>query len=155
MHHRAQAQAGRLHAAPKRVRRRGHVATGANSGSTTARRLLHVGIGALGWVIFAGLWVWQLEVFVPSNWLAGLKALGVMLIVFALATPAWVAWNRNIYRRRHRRTTALVREVDFERDALGRTIAADPGVRTASGEIVVEVDGDDRTKRYRALTPAR
>jgi hypothetical protein len=161
---RGRAPGGRIQPAPRRdatanraparragaVAGRGHVATGASSGSTPARRALHVAIGVLGWALFAGLWVWQLEVFVPSNWLAGLEALGVILAVFALATPTWVAWNRSIYRRRHRRTTPLVLEVDFERDRLGRTIEADPGVRTADGEIAVEVDGDAGVKSYRA-----
>ena len=134
---------------------RGHVASGSGSRATTTRRAAHVAAGLLGWTVFVGLWVWQLEVYVPDQWLAGIVMIVAVLGAFAVATPAWVAWNRNIYRRRHRRTKPLVMEVAFDEDALGRRIVADPGVRTAPGRIVVEVDETGRAKTYRVAARGR
>jgi len=126
------------------------VATGARSRASAGRRALHVAIGAGSWLAFAGLWAWQLNVSVPPTWPLALAALAAVLLAYSLLVPAWVRWNRNIFRRRHRRTAAAVHPVDFSHDMLGRTVAVAPELDLDPKTIVVTVSGDDATKLYRA-----
>ena len=66
-----------------------------------------------------------------------------------MLSVVWVRWNQGIYRRRHNRRTPLVTEVQFERDAVGRRIAAPPDGLDGS-EIVITIDGPAAVKRYLA-----
>ena len=52
--------------------------------------------------------------------------------------------------RRHTRGAPIVREVRFDRDALGRVIVAKPGMRYCAGVIEVSLDHDESVKTYRA-----
>jgi len=71
------------------------------------------------------------------------------LALFTVLTLGWVRWNRNIYRRRHRRKAPLVQAVSFVQDTQGRTIVAPPELRERSGEIVVSLTGPELgVKRY-------
>jgi hypothetical protein len=107
-------------------------------------------MGALGWVGFAALWAWQLLVFVPGDWFVGVIAIAVTVVLFAGLAPAWVHWNRNIYRRRHRRTSAIKRSVQLDHDTLGRTVVLGPGVNVTDREIVVTADSQANVKHYDA-----
>jgi hypothetical protein len=141
------------------VQRHGPVAlTGSRAGTGAGRRLGHVAIGVVGWLALAALWAWQLEVYVPADWLGGVALIGVLLVGWTCFLLVWVAWSRGIYRRRHRRTEPLSRSVDFAHDALGRRIAVPPGIRTVRGQLLVSVSADG-VKRYeqaprRPLDPA-
>ena len=121
--------------------------TGSRSGTGARRRLAHVAIGVAGWLALAALWAWQLEVYVPADWLAGVELIGLLLVGWTGFSLAWVAWSRRIYRRRHRRTEPLSRSVDFAHDALGRRVVTPPGIAEARGQVVVSLSGDD-VKRY-------
>jgi hypothetical protein len=66
----------------------------------------------MSWIVLAALWVWQLDVYVPSNWFGGVALIIVLLAGWTCFSMMWVGWCRNIYRRRHRRTSAPEREVD-------------------------------------------
>jgi hypothetical protein len=125
--------------------------SGSRAGTEPRRRFAHVLIGAASWAALGALWVWQLNVGVPSNWLAGIELILVMLVVWTLFTLVWVAWNRNIYRRRHRRTTAVQRALSFERDPLGRRVLAPAGIGEARGQILITIEAD-AVKRY-SLAP--
>jgi len=127
------------------------VGTGARSRATPARKAFHILLGVLSWVGFAALWVWQLEVSVPADWGVAVAGLVVVLAIYGIYVTGWVAWNRNIYRRRHRRTEALEIEVGFERDSLGRSINADPRLVLHPGEVVVTVSDDEQVKHYVAV----
>jgi hypothetical protein len=86
--------------------------TGSRSSASPRRRRGHVLLGAMSWIVLAALWVWQLDVYVPSNWFGGVALIIVLLAGWTCFSMMWVAWCRNIYRRRHRRTSAPEREVD-------------------------------------------
>jgi multisubunit Na+/H+ antiporter MnhE subunit len=107
-------------------------------------------VGAGSWLGFAGLWVWQLNVSVPPQWPIALAALAGILVAYSVAVPAWVRWNRSIYRRRHRRTSSVEVPMDFSHDRLGRTVALAPELDLDPSTIVVTVSEDDATKLYRA-----
>ena len=126
------------------------VATGARSRAGRGRRVLHVLVGIGAWAAFAGLWIWQLNVSVPTDWPQALLSIFALLAVYAVLVPAWVHWNRSIYRRRHRRTEPLEIDVDFEHDMLGRRIALGPELALGPAEIAVTVSADGATKIYRA-----
>lgn len=126
------------------------VATGARSRASARRRVLHVVVGAGSWLGFAGLWVWQLNVSVPPNWPIALAGLAGVFGAYAVLVPAWVRWNRSIYRRRHRRTSSVQVPVDFGHDMMGRTVAVAPELDLDPPTIVVTVSEDDSTKLYRA-----
>jgi hypothetical protein len=126
------------------------VATGASSRASARRRFLHLAAGAGSWLGFAGLWVWQLDVSVPPGWPWAIAALAVVLGAYAVMVPAWVRWNRAIYRRRHRRTSPVQIPVDFSHDMMGRTVAVAPELALYPPMIVVTVSEDDSTKLYRA-----
>lgn len=96
---------------------------------------------------------WQLKVYVPAEWLGGVSLLVAVAAAFTALTPAWVWWNRNIYRRRHRRRTPLVREVGMERDALGRELLVAPEVLLNPTEVRVTVDSGGAVKRYDVPPP--
>jgi hypothetical protein len=108
-------------------------------------------IGIAGWIALAALWVWQLGAHVPANWFNGVELILAMLAGWVCLSGAWVAWNRSISRRRHRRTSPIEREVDFAHDTLGRPIVLAPAVRTARGQVLVSVDASG-IKRYRLAT---
>jgi hypothetical protein len=126
------------------------VATGARSRASSWRRVLHLLVGAGSWLGFAALWAWQLDVNVPPNWPVALAALAAVLAGYAVLVPAWVRWNRAIYRRRHRRTTSVQVPVDFRQDMMGRTVSVAPELDLDPATIVVTVSEDDSTKLYRA-----
>jgi hypothetical protein len=122
--------------------------TGSRSRAGHAQLLAHLLVGLAGWVVLAGLWVWQLKVHVPANWLGGVELILALLAVWVCFSIAWVEWNRSIYRRRHRRTRPIERELDFTRDSLGRPVIASPGLASARGQLIVSVDAEG-VKRYR------
>ncbi|WP_205697279.1 hypothetical protein [Conexibacter sp. SYSU D00693] len=127
------------------------VGTGAESRSTAAGRIRHAVVGGASWLVLGALWVWELDGHVPSHWWPPLVGLLGVLALFAAFTPGWVAWNRSIYRRRHRRTSPMVVEVAFDRDWVGRSVRAAEGVRDHVGEIRVRLEeqpGTDGVKVY-------
>lgn len=105
-------------------------------------------VGIASWIALATLWIWQLHTYVPSNWFAAVELIFVLLAGWACFSLAWVAWCRNIYRRRHRRTRPLQRPIDFSADTLGRKILAPPGIGSARGQVILSVDASG-AKRYR------
>lgn len=121
--------------------------TGSRSRSSTPRRVFQIALGVLSWIGFGLLWMWQLEVYVPSTWLYSICLIAVILAGWIVFTVCWVRWNRNIYSRRHRRTAPVRKEVSFTQDSLGRPISAPGGIRAAEGQIIVDVD-DDGAKTY-------
>jgi membrane protein implicated in regulation of membrane protease activity len=122
--------------------------TGSRTRATRSRRAAQVAVGVASWLGLGTLWVWQLATFVPGSWLAGVATLVLLLVVWSCFSVAWVAWSRNIYRRRHNRTKPVVREVDFTHDALGRRVLAPPEVVAVGGGHVLVTIGDDGVKRY-------
>jgi hypothetical protein len=58
----------------------------------------------------------------------------------------------NIYRRRHRRTSAPEREVDFEHDQLGRRIVAPRRITAERGQVLISVE-EPGIKRYELAEP--
>ena len=147
--------AGRDGDTPARERASRRVSTGSHAGISRARSALHVAAGAAGWAIFAALWVWQLKVYVPAHWLGGILLLVAIAAAYSLLTPGWVWWNRNIYRRRHRRRSALEREVAMDRDTLGRRLLIAPEVLLNPAVVRVTVDADGTVKRYDVPPPVQ
>lgn len=139
----------RAHADGVAAMARPAVSTGLASRASRPRRLLHVLAGVLGWIGFAALAVWQLGFFVPPKAGDGLAALAACGAALTCAGIGWVRWNQAIYRRRHRRTSPIVMNVDFSHDSLGRPIAAPPGACEAQGQIFVAVDAATGVKSYR------
>lgn len=109
-------------------------------------------LGVASWLVLAALWVWQLNVYVPSDWLGGVELILVLLAGWVCFSVVWVLWCRNIYRRRHRRTSPLKGEVDFERDPLGRRILAPPGIASGRGQVLISVP-QPGVKRYEIVEP--
>jgi hypothetical protein len=122
--------------------------TGSTSRAKGPQLVLQSSLGVLAWLGFSALWVWQLEVNVPERWLDSLTVIGTIAGLWVIFTLGWVAWNRSIYRRRHRRNTPVRLEVGMDHDSLGRPIVASRWIRTAPGQILISVNGDG-TKRYR------
>lgn len=110
-------------------------------------KTFHITTGILAWGGFVALWVWQLEVAAPSHWEIDVEVIAGFIILWGLFTVSWVNWNRSIYRRRHRRTEALVTDVEFDHDSLGREIVASPQARHDGGQIFVAIDEEGR-KHY-------
>ena len=125
------------------------VSTGLASRASRPQRLLHVLAGVLGWLGFAALAVWQLGFFAPPRAGDGLAALAACGTALTCIGIGWIRWNQSIYRRRHRRTSPIVMNIDFSQDSLGRPIAAPPGVSEAPGQIFVSVDAASGIKSYR------
>jgi hypothetical protein len=131
------------------------VATGLASRASRLRRVVHVLAGVGGWVAFVVLAVWQLGFYAPRGVGADLIALAACGAAFMVIGLAWVRWNQSIYRRRHSRTSALVKHVDFSHDTLGRQITAPPGIREAPGWICISIEPESGRKSYRALVAQR
>jgi hypothetical protein len=130
------------------VMRPGSVALTGSRARTRARgRLLHRLVGVASWIALGALWAWQLEVFVPASWLRGVEMILALGAAWACFSVAWVAWCRSIYRRRHRRTTPLRRDVELERDALGRPIIAPADICGGATHVIVSV-GEGGVKHY-------
>ena len=127
--------------------RRSVALTGSGTRASKPRRAIQIALGALSWIGFALLWLWQLEVYIPATWLYSICLIGSILGVWILFTICWVRWNRNIYARRHRRNSPVRQEVAFYQDTLGRPILAPGGIRAAEGQVIVSVDGAGN-KRY-------
>lgn len=135
---------------------RGHtVATGQASRSTRARSALHAVAGVASWIALILLGAWRFGSDAPAHAWTAVLGIGVYGIAFAAIGVAWIAWNRNIYRRRHRRTSAITTPVAFTHDTTGRQIAASPGIQEASGTIIVDVDPESGRKTYRSAGRAQ
>lgn len=134
--------------------RRSPVATGSASRASTRGRFVHILVGVLGWAAFDALALWQFTSYAPANLALDLKMLAACAAGFWLGGIAWVRWNRDIHRRRHRRTAPIVQPVDFTRDVLGRPVAAAGDLLDEPGRIVVCVDPVTGVKFYRRLEPA-
>jgi|GEM_PF-6271854 len=130
--------------------------TGSLSRSSRWQRLGHVLAGVASWIALASLWIWQLKTYVPSNWLGAIELIFLLLAGWTCFSLGWVAWCRNIYRRRrrHRRTRPLIRAVDFGHDTLGRKIVASPGIGSVRGQLIVSVDASD-VKHYQLASARR
>lgn len=126
--------------------------TGSRTRTSRRRQLGHVLLGVASWIALAALWVWQLATYVPANWLDGVELIGALLAGWVCFSVVWVAWCRDIYRRRHTRTTPLKRTVEFEHDTLGRPVLAPPGIAGARGQVLISVS-EDGVKRYRIAPP--
>jgi hypothetical protein len=68
--------------------------TGSRSSASPRRRRGHVLLGAMSWIVLAALWVWQLDVYVPSNWFGGVALIIVLLAGWTCFSMMWVAWCR-------------------------------------------------------------
>lgn len=116
--------------------------TGSRSRAAAAARAGHVLAALAGWVALAVLWVWQLGLGVPSRWADGPAVILVVFVLWVGLLLCWVGWSRNIYRRRHRRTTPLSSPVDFTEDSLGRRVRVEPRTLAAhTVEISVTLPG--------------
>jgi hypothetical protein len=98
--------------------------------------------------LLGGRWTWQIHAgHVPGNWLPVVSVIAGAALSFAIASVGWILWNRNIYGRRHNRLTPTVAGIQFEFDALGRTIVASDAGRRAN-HIVVSIDPAAAEKHY-------
>jgi hypothetical protein len=127
--------------------------TGSRAHTGRARLTGHLIAGVAGWVVLVGVWAWQLAVHVPANWLGGVGLIFALLAAWVCFSIAWVEWNRSIYRRRHRRTRPIERELTFTHDALGRPVAAPAGLALLRGQLIVSVDAEG-VKRFRPAAAA-
>jgi hypothetical protein len=126
------------------------VATGSASRSSRLRKLAHASVGAAGWLLLGVLWIWQIHAgHVPTNWLPVVSVIAGGGVTFATASVGWIRWNRNIYSRRHNRLTPIVAGIQFEFDAVGRTIVASDEGRQAN-HVVVRIDPAAAEKHYLA-----
>jgi hypothetical protein len=124
------------------------VATGSASRSSRLRKLAHVSAGAAGWLLLGGLWIWQIRAgHVPTDWLPVVSVIVGGAVTFATASVGWIKWNRNIYGRRHNRLTPVASGIQFEVDAVGRTIVACDEGRQAN-HVVVRIDAAAAEKHY-------
>ncbi len=105
-------------------------------------------MGVAAWAGFGWLWYLQITQHLPDQWRSEVGGIGILLVAFTVLTLAWVRWNRNIYRRRHRRVAPLVVPVSFAHDTQGRQIAAPLRLGQSAGEIVVSLDATRNVKRY-------
>ena len=116
--------------------------TGSRSRARVPARIGHLVVALVGWAGLLSLWAWQLAVGIPSTWLDGPAVLLGVLALWVGLLRCWVAWSRSIYRRRHRRTTALSVPVDFSQDSLGRKVTVEPrAVAAHKVEILVSRPG--------------
>jgi hypothetical protein len=117
------------------------------------RQSLHAAIGVCAWGAFAALWAWQLNGYLPNQWLDGLFLIAFALVAYAVATPLWVMWNRNIYRRRHNRLAPTICQVSFTTDRLGRQLVIAPAIGRNSNRITIDLDEANGAKHYAAPDP--
>jgi hypothetical protein len=126
------------------------VATGSASRSSRLRKLAHAFVGAAGWLLLGSLWIWQIRAgHVPTNWLPVVSVIAGGAVTFATASVGWIKWNRNIHGRRHNRLTPIIAGIQFEVDAVGRTIVASDDGRQAN-HVVVRIDPVAAEKHYLA-----
>jgi len=117
------------------------VATGSASRASRGRKVAHGLVGGASWLGFGWLCVLQITQHLPGEWKMQLTGIAGTLVLFTGLTLGWVSWNRNIYRRRHRRTVAPVQPVSVARDTQGRRITASADHDRRRGEIVISLAG--------------
>lgn len=103
-----------------------------------------------GWLLFA--WLWWLVASQP--WQAtGLQRLVVgAAVLFPVVTLAWIAHNRNIYRRLGPRRGLRVVPLRYEADFFGRAVDADWPALQQAQLVVIDIEGN--RKRFRPDMPA-
>lgn len=109
---------------------------------------MHALLGVTAWAGFLSLWVWQIDGYLPTHWMGGLIMIGVGAAGYAILTPLCVWWNRNIYRRHHKRRSPIICEVGFKTDRLGRKLLIRPAVLLHPTRVTVDLDEANETKRY-------
>ena len=82
-----------------RVRSRHHhhadplIHTGDRSRASRPRRIAHLAVGALSWLVFVHLGLWLLVDDAPPDWWFVVAAVLALTLAFTLLTLAWVWWN--------------------------------------------------------------
>lgn len=113
------------------------------------RRLVHIALVALGWLLFA--WSWH-RVSVNGPEIAELRWLMLSaVLVVPVLTLSWVAHNVGIHRRKGPRRSVPAVTTHLERDFNGRRLEADWAALATARRIDILVD-DDR-KRFVAAVP--
>ena len=103
------------------------------------RRLVHIALVALGWLLFA--WSWH-RVSVNGPEIAELRWLMLSaVLVVPVLTLSWVAHNVGIHRRKGPRRSVPVVEVRYEADFNGRSIEADWTALAQARRVDIVVDG--------------
>lgn len=100
-------------------------------------RLLHVGLVALGWLIFSWSW-WKVLFAQPvAAFNLSLLIVGAVVVVPAI-TLAWVVHNRGIYARKGARQANATLAPAYARDWTGSTVHADFEQLRTAPRIVIE-----------------
>lgn len=113
------------------------------------RRIVHVAMVALGWLLFA--WSWH-RVTANGPEVGELRWLLVSaVLVVPVLTLSWVAHNVGIHRRKGPRRSVPAVTPHHESDFNGRRLEADWPALVTARRIDIVVDGD--RKRFVAVVP--
>ena len=86
------------------------------------------------WIIFGLIW-WRAIVDQPDQLAIGALIWAACAVFTALVILFWVAWNRALAHRRERqyggRSGAPEGDIDYQQDALGRTVSITDGAKAA------------------------
>ncbi len=113
--------------------------------ASPAKVVLHAILLLVGWALLAYGW-WLVAARPWDSY--GLRILIIgSLIVFPLLNGFWILHNVTRYRGRNQRHQVRHVESRYERDWIGRSIAADWNLLANAREVRIDIDGG--VKRYR------
>jgi hypothetical protein len=117
---------------------------------TTARLVINIFIGALGWIAFAAMWWIAFRNGAPSAATSGGTLLLVFVALVVLLDLAWVRHNVRLSNRFRRRVRTPARAVSYTRDVLGRALSGDPETLRDARAIVISASDETAspTKTY-------
>ncbi len=116
--------------------------------ATPIRRLLHVCIAVVGWVLFVYWWwlvfsrVSQREVVITGIFVA------VTTVVSVLVTSIWSIHNKRLHRRRSPREQVRSVQEDYSHDSLSRLVAFEDDIESLRDAPRVRVELVEDRKLY-------
>ncbi len=108
------------------------------------RRLWHVLLVLLGWIVYFGFW-WKV-LRGPTDLGPLFVVIPIIVIVVPAVTLFWILHNLHLYRARNARRTSLQASTRYDTDWEGRRIEADWEWVRGAAEIDIRSEGD--VKRY-------
>lgn len=120
----------------------------------TMRRLLHIAVSVLLWVVFVYYWDLVSRQTIGRGTLLAIQVLSVAVVGGTIVTLWWIAHNLRLGRRNRRRAPRPAPPETFERDVLGRPLRGpELAELKRAAEVTVAIEGGAKVYAVASAPP--